>query len=94
MSALNISLSKSMQAFIEARIAEGGYSTASEYIEHLIREDQKQAARSQVEAKLIEGLESGEPIDVTDDWWERKGTVIRYDVVMGLVSSSFLTFLT
>ncbi|MCT7976357.1 hypothetical protein [Laspinema olomoucense] len=60
----------------------------------MIREDQKQAARSQVEAKLIEGLESGQPIEVTDEWWERKGSAIRYDVVMGLVSSSFLTFLT
>ncbi len=72
MTPLNISLSESMQEFIEQRIAEAGYSTASEYIEHLIREDQKQAARSQLEAKLIEGLHSGEPIEVTDEWWEQK----------------------
>lgn len=72
MTPLNISLSESMQEFIEQRIAEAGYSTASEYIEYLIREDQKQAARSQLEAKLIEGLRSGEPIEVTDEWWEQK----------------------
>ncbi|MCT7996333.1 ribbon-helix-helix domain-containing protein [Laspinema olomoucense] len=72
MTPLNILLSESMQEFIKARIAESGYSTASEYIEHLIREDQKQAARSQLEAKLIEGLHSGKPIEVTDEWWEQK----------------------
>jgi antitoxin ParD1/3/4 len=59
---------------IEEQIAQGGYSTASEYIRHLIRQAQKQAEKERLETLLIEGLESGEPIEVTDEWWEEKRT--------------------
>ena len=74
MTTLNISLSESMRAFINEQVAKGGYSTASEYISHLIRQDQKQAAQMKLEAMLLEGLDSGEPIEITDDWWENKRT--------------------
>lgn len=74
MTTLNISLPESMRAFIDEQIAKGGYSTASEYIRNLIRQDQKQAAQMKLEAILLEGLDSGEPIEVTDEWWENKRT--------------------
>ena len=74
MTTLNISLPESMRSFIDEQIAKGGYSTASEYIRHLIRQDQKQAAQMKFEAMLLEGLDSGEPIEVTDEWWENKRT--------------------
>ncbi len=70
MRTLNISLTESMQAFIEEQIAKGRYSTASGYIRHLIWQDQKQAAQMKLEAMLLEGLDSGEPIEITDEWWE------------------------
>lgn len=72
MTTLNISLPESMQAFIDEQVAKGGYSTASEYIHHLIQQDQKQAAQMKLEAMLLEGLDSGEPIEVTDKWWKKK----------------------
>ena len=62
----------------EERIAEAeerarrGFSSASEYIRELIRRDQKEAAKEKLEALLIEGLESGEPIVVTEDYWGKK----------------------
>lgn len=59
-------------AFIDEQVAKGGYSNVSEYIRHLIRQDQKQAAQMKLEAMLLEGLDSGEPIEVTDEWWENK----------------------
>jgi antitoxin ParD1/3/4 len=74
MTTLNISLPDSMRSFIEEQIAQGGYSTASEYIRHLIRQAQKQAEKERLETLLIEGLESGDPIEVTDEWWEEKRT--------------------
>ncbi len=46
-----------------------GYSTASEYICALIREDQKRKAEEKLEALLLEGLE-GDPVEVTDAWWD------------------------
>lgn len=72
MTTLNISLPDSMRAFIDEQIAQGGYSTASEYIRDLIRQAQKQAAQEKLDILLIEGLASGEPIEVTDQWWQEK----------------------
>lgn len=74
MTTLNISLPDSMRAFVEEQIAKGGYSTASEYIRHLIRQEQEKEAQKRLEALLIEGLDSGNPIEITDEWWENKRT--------------------
>ncbi|MDG3441502.1 ribbon-helix-helix domain-containing protein [Nitrospirillum amazonense] len=43
MSTLNVSMPEAMRAYVEKQAAEGQYS-ASEYIRHLIREDQKRQA--------------------------------------------------
>ncbi|NJL53260.1 MAG: type II toxin-antitoxin system ParD family antitoxin [Hydrococcus sp. SU_1_0] len=72
MTTLNISLPDSMRAFIDEQIAQGGYSTASEYIRDLIRQAQKQAAQEKLDSLLLEGLASGEPTEVTDQWWQEK----------------------
>ena len=72
MTTLNISLPESMRAFIDEQIAQGGYSTASEYIRDLIRQAQKQAAKEKLDNMLLEGLASGEPVEVTDEWWQEK----------------------
>ena len=69
---LNVALSEPMQAFIEEQIATGKYSNASEYIYYLVEQEQERLAREQVEAMLLEGLESGEAIEVTDEWWQQK----------------------
>ena len=72
MTTLNISLPESMRAFIEEQVHKGGYSTASEYIRHLIRQEQERADHRRLEELLLEGLDSGESIQVTDEWWEQK----------------------
>ncbi|MGL4882939.1 MAG: type II toxin-antitoxin system ParD family antitoxin [Waterburya sp.] len=72
MTTLNISLPDDLQAFIDEQIAKGEYSTASEYISHLICQARKQAEQKRLETLLLEGLESGEAIEVNDDWWEEK----------------------
>jgi len=70
MTTLNISLPDQMRAFIEEQTHSGGYSTASEYIRALIRDDQKRQARERLDALLLEGLESGNSIPMTPDAWE------------------------
>jgi antitoxin ParD1/3/4 len=70
MTTMNISLPDSMRAFIEQKIAQGGYSTASEYIRQLVREDQKRAAQERLEQLLLEGIDSGPSREMTDDDWE------------------------
>lgn len=76
MTTLNISLPKAMRAFIDEEIARGEYSTASEYIRQLIREDQKRVAQDRLERLLLEGLDSGGPVEISDDWWQRKKAVL------------------
>jgi antitoxin ParD1/3/4 len=70
MTTMNISLPDAMRTFIEQKIAQGGYSTASEYIRQLVREDQKRAAQERLETLLMEGIESGPSREMTADDWE------------------------
>lgn len=67
---LNLPLPDSIQKFINAQVAIGGYSNAAEYILHLIRQEQARALR--VESLLLAGLDSGNSVEITDDWWEQK----------------------
>ncbi|MBI5117901.1 type II toxin-antitoxin system ParD family antitoxin [Candidatus Poribacteria bacterium] len=81
MRSLNISLPESMRSFIEEQTRRGGYGTASEYLRTLIREAQKRQAEDRLETLLLEGLDSGKPIDVTPGYWrakkERLGRALR-----------------
>ena len=67
---LNLPLPDSIQSFINEQVAIGGYSNAAEYILHLIRQQPARTAR--VESLLLAGLDSGNSIQITDDWWEQK----------------------
>ena len=71
MTSMNVSLPEQLREFVAER-ASGRYGSASEYVRELIREDQRRAAEEKLEALLIQGLESGEPVDVTPEFWERK----------------------
>jgi antitoxin ParD1/3/4 len=68
MATMNISLPDEMKAFIEAQMATAGYASASEYVRSLIRDAQKRLAKQELDAKLLEGLES--PVrELTDADW-------------------------
>ena len=72
MTTLNISLPEPLRSFVETQVAEGRYPTADEYIQQLIRDDARRKAREKVDALLIEGLNSGEPLATTADYWKAK----------------------
>ena len=72
MASLNISLPQSLKDYVEDRVSVGGYSTPSEYLRELLRQDQKQRTEDKLETLLLEGLESGEPIEITPEYWENK----------------------
>jgi antitoxin ParD1/3/4 len=59
METLNIALPPTMKAFIQEQVDQGGYSSASEYIRRLVREDQERHARLEIDRKLLEALDSG-----------------------------------
>ena len=72
MASMNISLPQSLKDYVEDRVSVGGYSTPSEYLRELLRQDQKQRTEDKLETLLLEGLESGEPIEITPEFWENK----------------------
>jgi antitoxin ParD1/3/4 len=72
LASLNISLPQPLKDYVEAQVKEGGYSTPSEYVRELVRRDRKQRAEERLEALLLEGLNSGEPIEITPEYWENK----------------------
>lgn len=72
MDTMNVALPESMKQFVHERVTQDGYSSASEYIRALIRSDQKRKAEERIDALLLEGINSGEPIAVTSDYWEEK----------------------
>jgi len=74
---MNISLPDSMRTYIEAQVAQGGYSTASEYFRELIRQDQKRKASERLEAMLLDGLESGNPTAMTEENWMEIRQAVR-----------------
>jgi antitoxin ParD1/3/4 len=70
MATVTISFPESMMEFVDAQVASKGYVDASEYIRHLVREAQEQETDARLEALLLEGLASGDPIPVDDDYWK------------------------
>jgi antitoxin ParD1/3/4 len=60
MQTMNISLPDVLKDFVDHQIAEGRYSSVSEYIRNLIRDDEKRKAEMRLEGLLLEGLESEE----------------------------------
>jgi antitoxin ParD1/3/4 len=80
---LNISLPDQIKTFVEeqatlavtAKPHAAGFNSANEYVYHLIlREQGRIAQQERIESLLLEGLESGEPVEATDNWWEQKRT--------------------
>ena len=58
-----------MKEYVEARVNAGSFSTPSEYLRTLIRDDQTRRAKDKLEGLLLEGLNSGKPIEVNEAFW-------------------------
>ena len=72
MTSLNISLPKQMKEFVESQVQRGGYSTPSEYVRALLRAERKRRAEAELDELLLQGLNSGEPTQVTPAFWDAK----------------------
>lgn len=67
---MNVALPESMKDFVHEQVASGAYTSASEYVRELIREAQKRKAQEEIEVLLLEGLNSGPPIEIDDHFWK------------------------
>ena len=65
---MNISLPEELKDYVETQ-TKSGYGTPSEFVRELIRAGQKRRATERLDALLLEGLDSGEPIPVNAKFW-------------------------
>ena len=81
-----IDLSESAKAHIAGLVSAGNCTSASEYIESLIQEDRQ--TRTQLakhinenpgvlEPLAVEGLDSGQPVNIDGSYWKNKREQIR-----------------
>ena len=67
---MNISLPENLKGFVDARVKSGGYSSVSEYVRDLVREDQKRQTQEHLEALLLEATRSSPGRELTKADWE------------------------
>lgn len=68
MAQMNISLPEGLKAWAEARVAEGRYSSTSDYVRDLMRRDQEYAQKLQrLQEAIDEGFASGVSEKSVDD---------------------------
>jgi antitoxin ParD1/3/4 len=77
MTSLNVSLPKVLKEYVEGQATADGYSTPSEYIRELIRDDRKRQAKEKLEAALLQGLNSGPAKAITPAQWAQKRSSLR-----------------
>lgn len=80
METMNISLPEPLKQFVDEQMAEGCYSSVSEYIRELIRADERRKAEDLFEAFLLEGME-GEPAVVDEQYCKdvTERGIVRYE---------------
>jgi antitoxin ParD1/3/4 len=59
-----------MKTWVEEQVAEGGYSTPSEFVRQLLRAEQQRQMREQIDRNLLKALDSGAATDLTAADWD------------------------
>ena len=78
MTTLNISLPNNLREWIDTRVKKGDYGSASDYMRDLIRIDKKKNVN--LDEFLLEGLDSGEALEATSVFWEKKHQQLNRDI--------------
>jgi len=77
-STMNISLPTPLRTQLEQKVQRlGVYSSTSDYLRDLIRRDLQRDAVAQVDALLLDGLNSGESVPVTEGWWKERHAALE-----------------
>ena len=77
MATMTISLPDTMREFVESEVTSGEYGSASELFRELVRERQKRKKQEHLETLLLEGLESGQAVEVTPDYIKQRRQTLR-----------------
>ncbi len=70
MQTMNISLPDQLKEFVDNQVDSGRYSSVSEYVRDLIRDDEKRKTQDKLEALLMEGIHSSGPTEMTRQDWD------------------------
>lgn len=76
MASLNVHMPPELREFVDKRTREGRFSTPTEYVRHLIREDQGREAHRRIEELFLEGIESGRARGSVEDLFKRLHRVV------------------
>ncbi len=68
---MKIELSDSLKAWIEQQTAFRGFATSDAFVESVVQ-TAKARLQKTIDAALLEGLDSGDPIEVTPEFWEEQ----------------------
>ena len=71
MPTMNISLPENLKEFVDSQVQSGDYSSVSEFMRALVRREQKDREREQLELRILEGLSSGGAVEVSPEMWEQ-----------------------
>jgi antitoxin ParD1/3/4 len=71
MTQIQISLPETANQFIQEQIASGRYGSPSDLVVDLVEKARTQAAKEKLAQLIREGIESGEGVEITDDYWNR-----------------------
>jgi len=78
MQTMNISLPGQMKEFVVEQVGSGRYSSVSEYVRELIRNDERRRSQDKLEAMLLEGIQSGESSEMTrEDWADIRRKAVK-----------------
>lgn len=74
---MNVHLTAELDAYVRRKVESGLYGSASEVIREGLRLLARRDADETLEALLLEGLESGEPVEMTRVDWGRLHDEVR-----------------
>ena len=64
-----IILPDEIKTVIDAEVREHGFADAADYLTTLIRQDQKRRAKYELEQYILEGIDSGNYVEMTAETW-------------------------
>ena len=68
----SVPVSPELDAEVRKRMREGGFSSVAEYVRTAVRAELEHARKSQLEKLLLAGLESGQGVEVSPEYWEER----------------------
>jgi Arc/MetJ-type ribon-helix-helix transcriptional regulator len=77
MKSLSISLPEAMVRFIEYKVKTKSLKSPSEYVQALINEARRREAGETLEKLVLEGLNSGAPVEVDAEFWNKRRDVLK-----------------